>query len=291
MQDNFTYVPCAYTYVDEPFKKQKHSYYEHLSSKLYEKNHEFSEKHFQKTRGVSNKEDILKAFSRIGRCLNHISRIEIPKEGLEKVCLILMNNFQREQYSKYNPQIGPMNDGYLTALIHHRLGFKVFYLYNCIQGNYPKWLQFFLMHTTGTLTVFYSGHNSNGIEFKDKKVTKEQLAKLIADSNTGKCKAIFISDCTEGGSVFDINKVSKENNANTSGMISLSIEKSSNSDSSECKHSHGIFTYYLYKFIYDQPNITPKRLIERMSPSLERFNATFICETNNKELEAQPIFK
>ena len=293
MQDPITYVPCAYTYADQPEKRQRDSSYEILSTKLYDKDHEFSDKKFQKTRKVSNREEILESFSRIGRCLNHVSRIEIPKAGLDKVCLIFMNNFKYEEYDKYDPQIGPMNDGYLVGLIHHRLGFKVFYLHNCKQGNYPKWVQFFLNHTTVNLTVFYSGHNKNGIEFKDNKsVSKEQLSKLINENNECKCTALFISDCSEGGSVFEINKDNKNNNEeeNTKRMISLSIEKSAEPNSKESKRLHGIFTYYLCKFIYDQPNITPKRLSERMEPSFQRFKSRFICETSNEKLQDIPIF-
>lgn len=291
MQDPIRYVQSPYSYVDQPFKKQKNSSYEKLSSKLFEKDHEFTEKHFQKTRKTSNREDILEAFSRIGRCLNHVSRIEIPIEGLDKVCLILMNSYQNDDNDKYNPQIGVMNDGYLVGLIHHRLGFKVFYLNDCISGNYPKWLPFFLQNTKNDLTIFYSGQNSDGIQFKDKKITKEQISKLIKENNQGKCRTVFISDCPEGGTVFDISGQNKNNNENASEMISMSIQKTTNPESKNCKRSHGIFTYYLCKFIYDQPNITLKRLSERMKPSFERFNSQFVCETNKKELENEPLFK
>lgn len=287
MQDSIRYVQCPYSYVDQPEKKQKSSPYELLSSKLFERDHEFSDKNFQKARRVSNQENILDSFSRIGRCLNHVGRNEIPKEGLDKVCLILMNNFQNEEYDKYNPQIGPMNDGYLVGLIHHRLEFKIFYLHNCKQGSYPKWLQFFLSNTKIDLTVFYSGHNKNGIEFKDNKfVSKDQLSKLINENEECKCNTLFISDCSEGGSVFEINNDNKNKK-----MISLSIKKSDFLTSKESKRSHGIFTYYLCKYIYDQPNITPKRLSELVEPSIERFKSHVICETTNDKLHDQPIFE
>ena len=255
---------------------------------MYEKDHEFNEKHFQKTRRSSNREEIRESFGRIARYLNHVSRDEIPIEGLNKVCLILMNNFNSEQYDKYDPQIGPLNDGYLVALIHHRLGFKVFYLHNCKQGNYPKWVQFFMTHTSTNLTVFYSGHNADGIEFKDKKVTNEQISKLINGNDESKCKTLFISDCSEGGSVFNIENTPKDNSKR---LISLSIEKSYDPKSKESKRIHGIFTYYLCKFIYDQPNISPKRISQRMESSLKRFNSRIICETNNEQLQDQPIFE
>ena len=48
---------------------------------------------------------------------------------------------------------------------------------------------------------------------------------------------------------------------------------------------------YFCKIISECPNITPKRLVERMNPSLSRFNETFAVETSEKELEETPIFK
>ena len=54
-------------------------------------------------------------------------------------------------------------------------------------------------------------------------------------------------------------------------MISLSLQKSADTENKKKERTHGIFSYYLCKFIYDQPNVTVKHLSERMS-----FNSTFI---------------
>ncbi|KAK8899574.1 hypothetical protein M9Y10_001890 [Tritrichomonas musculus] len=281
------------TCYDKPDKKQKHPHYEHRTTKLMRKNNEFSEKKFQNVRKISSQKKILKSFERIGRCLNHVSRNEMPKEGYDKVCLILMNNYEHD---KHDPQVGVMNDGYLFGLYHHRLGFKVFYLYNCVQGNYPKYLQFFLIHTRENLTVFYSGRDSinmgcHGIEFKDKTVTSNQFGRLIARDNNGLCKVVFVSDCIAGGSVFDISMVNKVEKPNPSGMVSFSVDKLADPNSKDGRRSHGIFTYYFCKFIYECPNITPQRLVERMNASLKRFNMTFSCESTSQSVADEPMYK
>ena len=188
-----------------------------------------------------------------------------------------------------------MNDGYLFGLYHHRFGFKVFYLYNCIQGNYPKYLQFFLYHTKENLTVYYSGHDtidygSHGIEFKDKNVSSNQFDRLIARDNNGQCKVVFVSDCAAGGSVYDIQTVNKVNNLNPSDMISFFVNKVADTNSKECKRSHGIFTYYFCKFIYEDPSISPARLLEKMNISLSRFNITFEYKYNNSMIINDPIY-
>ena len=275
-------------FCDKPDRKQKHPHYEHRSAKLYKKNNEFSNKKFQRIRRVSNKRKLVQSFERIGRCLNEASPSDIPTEGLQKICLILINNYAHD---KHDPQIGPMNDGYLIGLQHHRLGFKVFYLYNCPAQQYPQFLEFFLKFTLRQLTVFYSGRDSiisgsHGIEFKDNTISCNEFGKLISENYNGRCKAVFISDITTGGSVFDIKSVHEN-----SDIISLSVNKSTDPDSKEGRRSHGIFTYYLCKILYECPNITPKRLTERMNPSLERFNETFICEVTSHDSENQPLFK
>ena len=275
-------------FYDKPERSQKHPHYEHRGAKLYKKNNEFTDKKFQRVRRVSNKKKHVRSLQRIGKCLNDATPSDIPAQGLQKVCLILINNYA---HHKHDPKIGPMNDGYLIGLHHHRLGFKVFYLYNCISSQYPQFLEFFLKYTLEQLTVFYSGRDSiisgsHGVEFKDNSISCNEFGKLISENYNGRCKAVFISDCTSGGSVFNINSVANE----SSNIISLSANKTTDPDSKEGRRSHGIFTYYLCKILNECPNITPKRLCERMNPSLERFNELFICQLSSKELGESPIF-
>ena len=193
----------------------------------------------------------------------------MPKEGCDKVCLILMNNYE---HHKHDARIGAINDGYLFGLYHHRLGFKVFYLINCPRGNYPKYLPFFLFHTTGNLTVFYSG--SHGIEFKNKLATSDQIGRIIARDSNCKCKVVFVSDSIPGGSVFDISQVNHVNRKDTSEMILFSANKSTDPSSKDGRRSHGIFTYYFSKIIYDEPSISAQRLVERLNGFLGRFGTS-----------------
>ena len=64
----------------KPGKFQKHPHIEHRTTKMMNKNNEFSEKKFQKVRHVSNQKKLKRAFKRIGRCLNHESRDNMPKK-------------------------------------------------------------------------------------------------------------------------------------------------------------------------------------------------------------------
>lgn len=280
------------TCYDKPDKRQKHPHFDHRTTKMMTKNNEFTEKKFQKIRHVSNKKKILKSFKRIGRCLNHVSRDEMPKEGYDKVCLILMNNIH---HKKHDPKIGALNDGYLFGLYHHRLGFRVFYLYNCVQGNYPKYLQFFLHNTQENLTVFYSGpsqlqNGAQGLEFKNMDVTTDQIAHLIARDNNGKCKVVFVSDSTSSGTVFDISKVTQVGNPCPSPMLSFQVNKNTDPDSKEGRRSHGVFTYYFCKVVYDEPSVTARRVVERLNGFMNRLGHSVSCNSTDPAIMEQPMY-
>ena len=269
------------SYVDTPNKKQKHPHYEHRTAKLDLKDNEFSSKKFQKVRNVSTHKNLLKSFGRIGMCLNDKLTSEVQTEFLDKVCFILINDYDSEDKEL---GVGPLNDGYLVGLKHHRLGFKVFYLYNSRSAQFLEFLQFFMAYTNIALTVFYSGRddNSDGIEFNDEILSKSSVHEIISKNRNIDTRVTFITDCLGGGSVFDIQGLPN--------AIAFSVLKTESTEEKEVKRSHGIFTYYFCKITSDCPNITPNRLIERMNPSLSRFNEKFTCEFSNEKLSDCPIF-
>ncbi|KAK8834137.1 hypothetical protein M9Y10_019525 [Tritrichomonas musculus] len=269
------------SYVDVPDKKQKHPHYEHRTAKLDLKDNEFSSKKFQQVRKVSTHKKLLKSFGRIGMCLNNRATTSIPTEDLNKVCFIIMNDYDDDDKEL---GVGPLNDGYLVGLKHHRLGFKVFYLYNSNCTQFTNFLSFLMTKTTESLTVFYSGRDDNaeGIEFDESTLSKGSISHIISSNNNDQLRLIFITDTIAGGSVFDIDGCQN--------AISFSVQKTNSNVEKEVERSHGIFTYYFCKIISDCPNITPNRLVERMNPSLTRFNEVFTCEFKAKELGETPIF-
>ncbi|KAK8848170.1 hypothetical protein M9Y10_019226 [Tritrichomonas musculus] len=308
------------SYVDTPGKKQKHPHYEHQTSKLEKKDNHFSSKKFHHIRKVSTHKELIKSFGRIGMCLNDKQIHTIPVGDLNKVCFILVNDYdmdyewiseenknryvyktkeekkvekiERKEMKRKELGVGPLNDGYLVGLKHHRLGFKVFYLYNTKCEQFTNYLEFFIKHTTKSLTVYYSGRGNNeGIEFNNNAILKKEMIKNIISNNYNNEAAthiVLISENYEGGNLFEFEK---ENGSNKN-IITLSVQKCKNIEKidKENKRSHGIFTYYLCKMIAESPNITPKRLKERIEISLSRFNETIICECSNGNLYEAPIF-
>lgn len=265
-------------------KKQKHPHYEYRTTKLDLKDNEFSIKKFHKVRSVSTHKELIKSFGRIGMCLNDKSKETIPTEELNKVCFIIINDYDKEDKEL---GVGPLNDGYLISLKHHRLWYKVFYLFNARYEELSPFLSFFMDATKESLTVFYSGrdNNSQGIEFNNGTFPKNSISKLISLNENKKVKIMFITDCLTGGSLFDIE--------NCKNAIAFYVKKNENNDSddnNEIEKSHGIFTYYFCKIISENPSVTPNRLVERMNPSLSRFNESFTCEFIDSHLGDEPIF-
>ena len=281
------------TYVDTPDKKQKHPHYEHQTAKLNAKDNEFSNKEFQKIRKDSTHKHLLKSFGRIAMRLNNKNYSNIQVNDLDKVCFILINTYEDEDSDL---GVGPLNDGYLVGLNHHRLGYKVFYLYNPECEEFISYLEFFLKNTEQSLTVFYSGRDSNtsgnhGIEFIDDSLSKYSISSIFSRNCNRKVHVLLITDCISGGSVFDLQSIEHENNSQPLNIISLSVNKADVKGDAEIgKRSHGIFTFYFCKITSETPNISPNRLAERMNPSLKRFSEQLAYEISNKDLEKSPIF-
>ena len=278
------------TYVDCPDKKEKHVHYENRINKL-DKHYFFLTKDIHKLRKRSSKKKIIKSFTRIAICLNGKTIDDIPVESLDRVCFLLINDYDKVKYSELG--MGPLNDGYLFAITQYRLDYNVFYLYNPKNEEYLPFLQYFMQKVKKDLTVFYTGCTSDGnqgILFSPETVVpKDAIADVIASNCNGKAHYVFINDCTSGGSIFDIPLVIKHNKP-IKNLLSFSVEKDGTPESKQGRRSHGLLTFYFCKAINDRPDITPNDLIEQMNQDLRRFKIKFNCAITDQELANAPIF-
>lgn len=269
------------TNIDALAMKEKYSHYEHRIAKLDKKDNEFSTKKFQKVRKDSKHKNLLKSLDKIGICLNEKPAASISIEDLNKVCFLLINDYHEEDKKL---GVGPLNDGYLVALNHFRLGYKIYYLYNSRSDEFPIVLGFLIKHTKESLTVFYTGRDDNaeGIEFKTGHISKSFITDVIKSNYNEKSRTVFIADSIGKGSVFNVDDCAN--------IISFSAKKPEPCEYKDIEQSHGIFTYYICKIISEYPNITPNELVERLNLSLVRFNEKFTYKFSNKKLAESPIF-
>lgn len=233
--------------------------------KLDSNNNCLSENKNEQARKITTQKKLLKSFKKIGKCLNHSNCKEISSCKFDKVCLILISNFNN---NKENPHIGSLNDGYLFGLYHYRLGFNVFYLYGTNRKELNDYIQQFIANTKENLTIFHSGSNQNEIKFNP-------------FERTGNCKIVLVSDCKKDKSLFDIENITKTNAKNQSDILSFHVDEI----------THGIFVYYYCRIIYNDPNISDKRVIEKLNSSLSRFKESFVWIATYKVDSINPIYK
>ena len=279
-------------YVDVPTKKQKLFLYEKKAKKLKT---DFTIKEFQKSRKLSTKKHMRKSFGRIAICLNYKIPETIPLGELDKICLIVSHTYERDDYRL---GVGPLNDGYLVGVHYHRLGFKVFYFNNTNRVEFLTYLKFFLQNATQNFTLYYSGRigsltdlysneTHHTLLFDQGYVRDDELHELLSEYSDTKAKIVLITDAYNGGAFWNISETDKSKLPKNVVSLSTKIEPNL---LTKPHRLHGLFTFYICRLINETPDITPSRLNERISPPLNRFHETFVCETSNPALYETPLF-
>lgn len=282
-------------FVDKPDKPERSSAFLHKAVSLDKKDNQFSDSKFQSVRKVSNQKEIIESFHRIGMDINDVEVDDIPKENLNKVCFVLINNYYKD-YKCLG--VGPLNDAYLFALIHHKMGFKIVFMFNPEMDNFTEKLEFFLANTVMALTIYYSGRDSSsrvrrvghGIQFIDDEVmSSKEFGQLVGGKSNGTAKIIIISDCGSGKTVFSMKAATNTENAHTSPMINFSVDKKILTPR-ERRMSQGLFTYYFSKLVRQFPNASPKEMVDMLNISFERFKITFSSLVSFDTLDEKPMF-
>lgn len=247
---------------------------------------------FQKLRTVIIEKKLLPFFGRVAFCLNGKISAEFPPEGLDKVCLILCNSYERNDY-----QIGggPLNDSYNIALTYFHMDYKVFYFYNAKREEFLDFLPFFLKNTQKELIIYYNGRltqipigidynaNCGAILFDQGYISSKALINILSKHSKANLKITFISDCLNGGSMIELPSTEKDNSNNDGQVVSIYAEfnKEDSINQEEREQNHGIFTFYYCKFLHDEHNLTLQELSNRIQPILEKLNVKVQCQTLN----------
>ncbi|OHT05719.1 Clan CD, family C14, metacaspase-like cysteine peptidase [Tritrichomonas foetus] len=284
---------CAESEVDNA------GVYEERAAKLGDN---FTKDQFQKARACSTIDAVLSDFKKIGKYLNQRKPDSVPKNNLDKVCFLMCNTYTR---ADYHLGVGPLNDAYTVAQNHHNMGFQIYFLHNSTKEEFLAFLEFFLKNTKKELTVFFTGH---GASVKDKNgdesdgfdeamvfdkgfIVDDDLALMLKNAD-GKCRVILLTDCCHSGSIWDIQSSKKTGQKLPPNIISLSAAKDSQTAKQTTigKKSQGIFTFYFWKFVNENPKITPKQLESKINVAIKKFNQCFVFASTSKGMENKPIF-
>lgn len=283
-----------FQYIDHPNRGTKRSTYIRKAVELDNKDDQFSNKKFEKVRRSSTKKDVIESFRRIGMCLNNAKLTQLPKDSIPKVCFVTICNLD-ETNESYG--VGPLNDAYLFAFIHYKLGYKVVFLYNPDKAKFISSITFFLKHTTSAMSIYYSGPDSyskisqinHGIQFDyTEYLTDIELGVLVGQNSQAVTKILVFQDCICGGTIINIKTAKTTGKGNCPDIVTFSVNKSDLMPKDK-RLSHGIFTYYFCKLIRQFSSSTVKRMGELLNMAMGRFRITFTPVASDDELLDRPM--
>lgn len=278
-----------FQYIDKPNIGLKRSAYIRKAVKLDNKDDQFSAKSFYKVRKSSTKSDVVDSFRRIGMCLNKISFSTLPKANISKVCFVTICNLD-ETNESYG--VGPLNDAYLFAFIHYKLGYKVVFLYNPDKSRFVKSLKFFTAHTTSCLALYYSGPDSyskisqinHGILFNyNEYITDDEISILVGQYGDAALRVFVFQDGICGGTIVNIKTARSASKGNCPDIVTFTVSKNDLTPK-EKRLSHGIYTYYFCKLIRQFSESSVRRMAELLNMSMKRFGVSVTPTVSGDEL-------
>ena len=263
----------------------------------------FTKKEFQQARGNTTCEEAVKKFKTLGGVLvNNVTPTTIGRR-FEKVCFLCVNTYTKEQY-KLGP--GPLNDALTVAENHKKMGYQIYFMHNGTPKVFLDFLEHFLKKTSTALTVFFTGHGANvpdknadesdgfdeAMVFDTGHIVDDQLAEYLQKYATGTCHTILLTDCCHSGSMWDIQSCKRMKVKLPPHIMSLSAAK----DSQTAKQTkigqkeQGIFTYYFWKIINENPKISAKQMEGKLNPLIGKFKQHFTIASTSSDMETKPIF-
>ncbi|KAK8858090.1 hypothetical protein M9Y10_013190 [Tritrichomonas musculus] len=263
----------------------------------------FTLKEWREARSTGTIEELKETLNDLGSDLSKIPVNELP-ESLDNAVFICCNTYKK---LSYRLGVGPMNDSINVATYLHDIGHTVYYLHNPTSDQFIEYLKYFLSHTKKHLTVYYTGHGasiddvhgdeSDGKDecmvFEDKFIVDDDLADILAQYKTNPdCKTLLLTDCCHSGSIWDIQSGNFNGRVLPPNVMSISAaEDEQTSKQTKIDGTYqGIFTFYFFKLLLENPNYTPKELEKDIKPYLNQFEQCYVVATTSESMLNEPIF-
>lgn len=263
---------------------------------------------FLALRNSNTLEDATECMNRLGFCVNNVDtkaaseRIRGGNGINRKICFVVVNTYTKPAYQL---GVGPMNDAVTVAMNHKKFGYTVLYLHNSTPTVFKKWLKFLLQNTENDLTIFYTGHGcslndktGDEIDGKDEVmlfdngyVVDDELVECLSKYAHGQ-RIVLLSDCCHSGSMWDIQSMFKESKEVPPNIISISSAKDDQTAKQTKieKKDQGIFSYYFWELINDNPELSTKEMEAKINPLIGRFTQHLAYATTSDSMPDEPIF-
>lgn len=238
----------------------------------------------------------------IGCDLQRIS--SLPNEH-RKCVLICCNTYNKPEYSL---GVGPMNDTLAVTSFMRNIGFQVFFIHNPTPNEFLHYFKHFVGCTKEYLLVYYTGHggsieNTNNNEKNDKAevlifdenfITDDILSEAIANSGKPESSTVcFLNDCCHNGSIFNFELGYFKGMRMPPKIFSISAirEPKSSTQTSVGQKDQGIFTFYFFKLLLIDNELTPLSIEPKINQYLEKYNQKYICTSTSPEILNQAVFQ
>lgn len=219
---------------------------------------------------------------------------------LKRCVLICCNTYTRPDYSL---GVGPMNDALAVAGFMKQLGFDLYFCHNPTSDEFLDYFFHFLKATKEYLVVYYTGHgasvkDTNGDEtdgydealvFDDNFVIDDKLAEIICKCGKPESsKVCLFSDCCHSGTIYDL----KPGSSMPPNVFSLSAARDSETakQTSVDGKDQGIFTFYFFKLLSQQPNLTPLTMEPIINQYLKKFDQHYVASATTPQILSEVVF-
>lgn len=254
---------------------------------------------FQQAHNSGTIDENKEGLASLGTDLEKTTESTLSGTSITKAIYICCNTYTKPSYSL---GVGPMNDAITVATYMNKIGYSVYFYHNPKSQQFLDWLAFFLKNTKQHLVVYYTGHggsidDENGDEadgkdeclvFDDAFVVDDQISDVVVKNKSSSLKFMAINDCCHSGSIWDLEADDVPGNC-----LSLSAAK----DSETAKQTtmdgveQGMFTFYLFKLLSSDPNLTPTELEEKANPYLKKYEQCFTKYATTNSLLTSPLFE
>jgi hypothetical protein len=200
--------------------------------------------------------------------------------------------------------VGPLNDAISVAKFMKNKGFSVVFVHNPKAAQFQECLAHCIKNTSRYLMVYYTGHGGSvkdlsgdeadgmdeALVFDDGFLIDDKLIKLLRESGKpANLKICLLNDCCHSGSIYDLS--SDPAKGQPANMMCLSAAR----DSETAKQTtvggtdQGIFTFYFFKLLAENGNMTPTDMENSIGQYLKKFSQGFTKSATTPSLLTQPI--
>ncbi|KAH0792242.1 Clan CD, family C14, metacaspase-like cysteine peptidase [Histomonas meleagridis] len=269
-------------------------------------NEGFKKKDFQQHRGANTIDGALKYLNEIACDLSKQDYNKSPPKELckDKILFICCNTYTKP---KYQLGVGPLNDSITCAVNHIRRGFKVYFLHNSTPHIFMRWLRYILKNFQNTLTIFYTGHGASikdvsGDEddgydecmvFDHGYVLDDDLAKQLSSYAKNGHRVLLLTDCCHSGSIWDIQSNPLKRDRLPKNIMSISAAKDDQTakQTKMNQKDQGIFSYFFWKTLNENPKITSKQMGAKLNPLLTKYHQCYTDAATSPSMLDEPIFE